>query len=99
VAALLGWLRRLGWLGRILGERRRGVVVRKEGYIRPNIIHGGGFYRLRVLSGTEEWDLLVDAYELYRQVPEGVLLEFRVHRDPRGLWLRSFRRLGGGPAG
>lgn len=81
----------LGWLRRLFPAHRRGVVTKKEGYIRPNVITGGGYYRIRVQSREGEWDLLVADYNQYQAVPEAVPLDFSVVEKPDGIWLRGFR--------
>lgn len=81
----------MDWLRSLFPARRRGVVVRKEGYIRPNVLTGGGYYRIRVRSDDGEWDLLVADYERYQRVPEGVALEFAIRRRGGDVWLTGFR--------
>lgn len=80
--------------GRLRPRRRAalvGRVVGKDGYIRPNILHGGGGYRVRVRAADSEFDLMVADYALYERLPEGPPLRLTVSGEGAERWLIAFR--------
>lgn len=79
---------------RLLSRRRRtvrAVVVRKEGYIRPNVIHGGGGYRAQVLVHGRPLEVMVADHGLYEQLREGAAMRLTLFTDAdhQGWWLST----------
>lgn len=80
---------RAGWWHRLRGRRQRVlrvVIARKEGYIRPNVLLGGGGYRVLVTEKGQTLDVMVADHAVYEQLREGSTMRLAVSADPRGQW-------------
>lgn len=74
------------------GRLLRGRVTAKEGFIRPNVLHGGGGYRVVLTDEDRGYEVFVADYEVYQRLPEGRPVVLQVEPDAQQqLWLTGFR--------